>query len=191
MSDDVGPGRPPKGTRFKKGQSGNRSGRPKKERRSDPVSAFDVIIDKTLTITQNGIPREVTVEEALQHKTYQGAIAGTHAARREVLKMITKREEYLAAQQGKKWTPTIGLKFEGPDPSNADEAMLILEIAKRNSERQKIGADREQLLLEPWAVQAALSRRRGGSKLTKQQISEIRRCTRDPDTLRWPRGTDE
>jgi len=45
------------------------------------------------------------------------------------------------------------------------------------------------ILLEPWAVQAALSRRRGGKALTKQDVGEIRRSTRTPETLRWPRGT--
>ena len=40
----------------------------------------------------------MTVEEALQHRTYQDAIAGSRSARREVLKMIAKREQYLAAR---------------------------------------------------------------------------------------------
>ena len=52
-------------------------------------------------MTQGGVPREVTVEEALQHRTYQEAIAGNRAARREILKMIAKREQYLAAQTGR------------------------------------------------------------------------------------------
>ena len=78
-----------------------------------------------------------------------------------------------------------------PSPTNADEALLILGIATRNPDRQQFKADREWLLLEPWAVQAALSRRRGGSKLTEEEIEDIRRCTRDAATLRWPRGTAE
>ena len=66
---------PPASTRFRKGQSGNPRGRPRKQ--PDPQSsAFDVVIDRTLTIVQDGVPREVTVDEALQHKTYQDAIAG-------------------------------------------------------------------------------------------------------------------
>ena len=64
----VGTGHPPKSTRFRKGQSGNPRGRPRKERLADPISALDVVIDKTLTIEQDGKSREVTVEEALQHK---------------------------------------------------------------------------------------------------------------------------
>src|SRR3546814_8667966 len=40
-------------------------------------------------------------------------------------------------------------------------------------------------LFRSWAVQAAL-RRRGSGSLTERDVSEIRRCTRDPGTLRWP-----
>ena len=48
----------------------------------------------------------------------------------------------------------------------------------------------ERLLLQPWAVQAALSRR-GRRRLSDSDIAEIKRCTRDPETLRWPAGVDE
>ena len=58
----VGPGRPPKGTRFRKGQSGNIRGRPKKERHPDSSSVFEVILDKTVPIVQDGETRVVTVE---------------------------------------------------------------------------------------------------------------------------------
>src|SRR5260370_20966597 len=76
-------------------------------------------------------------------------------------------------------------------PNNEDTALLLLGIAAPNPERADIGAARAQLLLEPWAVQAALRRRRGGNRLTDSERDAIRRCTRDPDSLRWPRGTDE
>ena len=93
MSKKVGPKSPPISSRFQKGQSGNPKGRPRKAKLEKTGSAFDLVIDKTLTVTQGGVPREVTVDEALQHRTYQDAIAGNRSARREVLKMIAKREK--------------------------------------------------------------------------------------------------
>jgi hypothetical protein len=77
------------------------------------------------------------------------------------------------------------------DPGNADAALLILGIADHNPHRQGPGFDGEQLRLEPWAVQLALTRRRGGTRLTEKQQAEIRRCTRDPHKVRWPRGAVE
>ena len=58
------------------------------------------------------MPREVTVEEALQHRTYQDAIAGSRAARREVLKMIAKREQYLAGPARQEADPQIEFRIE-------------------------------------------------------------------------------
>ena len=72
--------------------------------------------------------------------------------------------------------------FIAHDPDNADAALVLLGIAAPHPARAKIGGDRAQLLLEPWAVQAALRRRRGGQRLTDKECEEIRRCTRDPDS---------
>lgn len=187
MSGGVGPGRPPVASRFRKGASGNPKGRPK-ARPSPPPSAYDVVIDRTLTVTQNGEPREVPIEEALQRRTYQDAFGGSRAARREVLKMIAKRETWLAAKVPKHHRPLKRLT-EPVDPDNADEALILLGIAEPDT-RWGSASDRyERLQLRPWAVQAALSRS-GRRRLSARDISEIKRCTRDADTLRWPAGYD-
>ena len=99
MTGKTGRGHPPASTRFRKGQSGNPKGRPRAGK-AKTSSAFDIVIDRTLTVTRGGVPREVTVEEALQHQTYRDAIAGNRPARREILKMIAKREQALAARVG-------------------------------------------------------------------------------------------
>ena len=172
---------------FKEG----RSAKPRRRKRSKggeaEPSAFDVIINRTLTVTQNGKKREVTVEEALQHKTYQDALAGDRTARTEVLKMIAKREEWLAARAPR--TGIIERKKEGTDPRNADEAMVLLGIADHDPVRtdRKYGP---RLLLEPWAVQAALSRR-GRKGFEAQDVADIERSTRDPESLDWPGGVEE
>jgi hypothetical protein len=179
MSRPVGPGKPPVESRFGKGQSGNPKGRPKNPK-PPAASAFDIVIDRTLTVTQGGRPREVTVEEALQHRTYQDAIAGNRAARREVLKMIAKREQYLAARLDDT-KPIVECRREY-DSDNANAAFVILGIARE-------GGRFGEFVLESWAVQLALSRRSGGRRLTEQEMAEIRRRTRDADTLRWPRSS--
>jgi hypothetical protein len=165
--------------RFTKGQSGNPKGRPRKARAASTASAFDVIIDRTLTITRDGTVRELTIEEALQHKTYQEALAGSRMARRQILKMIAKREQAIADRQ-----PAPQVKYtwktEQCDPDNADEALLLLGIA---TEDVREGDPRRRLLLEPWAVQAALSRNRALS-LSQRAVDSIRRSTRDPDEVR-------
>ncbi len=146
------------------------------------------MIDRTLTLSHHGQPREVTVEEALQHKTYQEAIAGNRAARREVLKMIARREKWLSEKAPQR--RSIPLLIEPGDPTNAHEALLLLGIAERDTRWDYPKDEYERLLLQPWAVQAALSRR-GRRSLSEQEVAEIKRCTRDAQTLRWPKGIEE
>lgn len=173
--------------RFKTGKSGNPKGRPKKavEARG---SAFDVVIDRTLTISRNGQAREVTMEEALQHRTYQDAIAGKRMAQREVLKWIRKREAWIAKHCAPPNRP-IEMK-QSPDPENALDALVILGIATRDDDTSKYGPNDpyRRALLEPWAVQVALDRRRSATPLTERDRADILRCTREAASLRWPGG---
>ena len=189
MSDKSRSGATPNRGWFRKGRSGNPGGRPTTSRPSR-ASAFDVVVEKTLTVAHHGGTREITMEEALQQRTYRDAVAGKRMAQREVLKWIMKREAGLA-KHAPRASPRKIARHISPDPDNADAALLLLGIAALNPARADIGADRAQLLLEPWAVQAALRRRRGGNRLTDRERDEIRRCIRDADSLRWPRGTDE
>ena len=174
---------------FSKGRSGNLGGRPKGSRAS-PASAIDIVVERKLTVPHLGGTREITMEEAIQQRTFRDAIAGKRMAMREVAKWIMKRLAWFAKHAPKAHWPAIKLHIS-PDPGNADAALVLLGVAAPNPARADFGTDRAQLLLEPWAVQAALSRRRGGQRLTDEDRNTIRRCSRDPDSLRWPRGTDQ
>lgn len=174
--------------RFRKGRSGNPGGRPIASRASE-ASAFDVVLEKTVTTTDRGGTKQIPLEEALQQRTYRDAVAGKRPAMREVAKWIVKYEAWLA-KHAPKAVPSKITQHVSPDPDNADAALILLGIAAPNPARADIGADRAQLLLEPWAVEAALRRRRGGERLNDKERDEIRRCTRDPDNLRWPRAAD-
>ena len=58
-------------------------------------------MDKTLTVAHHGGTREITMEEALQQRTYRDALAGKRMAAREVVKWIMKREAWLAEHEPK------------------------------------------------------------------------------------------
>jgi hypothetical protein len=147
-------------------------------------------LEKTLTVTGRSGTRELTMEETLRLQTYQRALNGDRMASREVLEWIKKRHAWFA-KNGPKARPPAITRYISPDPDNADAALMLLGIVARGPARAEFGEDQARLLLEPWAVQEALRRRRGGQRLTDEERDWIRRCTRDPDSLRWPRGTKE
>lgn len=169
-------------TRFAKGVSGNPAGRPRLRR--PHVSAFDIIFDKMLSVTQNGIERDLTIDEALQLQTYQAALKGSRMATRQILKMIERREVAIAKLSP---APVSPMKFEMEyDSNNADEAMQILGIAERDGQQAEGERSHRPLRIASWAVQAALSRP-GRRKLGEKEVDDIKRVTLDAHKLKWPR----
>lgn len=170
-------------TWFEKGRSGNPAGRPKARR--PHVSAFDVIFDKTLTVTQGGVERELTVDEALQLQTYQAALKGSKMAIRAVLKMIEKREAALAKRNP---PPNRNMTVERHhDSDNAKEAMRILGIADYDPGWAGQDPTRMRMKVTAWAAQAGLSRP-GRRRLGQKDVDDIRFFTFDSDKLKWPKG---
>ena len=71
---EVGYGKPPKKTRFKKGRSGNLKGRPRKK--PDLYSELTKVLREKVTLTQDGQPEKVTVQEALWLRLRTEALHG-------------------------------------------------------------------------------------------------------------------
>ncbi|NNC53045.1 MAG: hypothetical protein HKO08_08390 [Erythrobacter sp.] len=164
--------------RFEKGQSGNPRGRPKARRPHN--SAFDIIIEKSLTVTQNGVERELSVDEALEWQAYQAALGGSRMAIRKVLKMIEKREAALATK-----IPVRARKIRSEahyTSNNANGAMRILDLARPDP-----GMEGRRWFLDAWATQAALSRP-GRKKFERKDVDNIKFFTNGSENLRWPRG---
>ena len=188
MSETSQRSRSPRTGQFQKGQSGNPKGRPRKQIPLPEAarSAWEIVRNKRVTVSQGGVDRELSAEEALQLRTYQDALAGNRAAQRVILKMIIKREKAIA-DRGERRSTSVTVKMEPTEPRNADAAMCLLGIAAPDPSREEDNPG--ALLLEPWAVQAALGRRRDSKALTPRDVDDIERSTRAPQTLRWPRRT--
>lgn len=171
--------------RFQKGRSGNPAGRPKKRRPN--VSAFDIVFDKTLMVTQDGTERELSAEEALEHQTLQAAFKGNRTAIRQVLKMIARREAALEKRRPAKKPVEVKCSYSS---NNARRALSLLDIA--HPDAGMTGADPEtvRMFLEPWVVQAALVRP-GGRPLAKKDLDACKFFTRDSKSVRWPQASDQ
>ena len=170
--------------RFHKGQSGNPAGRPKARR--PHVSAFGIVFDKILTVSRDGVERELTIDEALQLKTYQAALKGSKMAVRAVLKMIEKRETALAARAPKP-EPKANPYTLIHDSDSADGAMQVLGIASIEEAPSGTAWGHRKLKLETWAAQAAISRP-GRRHLDENEVRNVKILTKAPDRLKWPRN---
>nr|WP_246524227.1 DUF5681 domain-containing protein [Neoroseomonas eburnea] len=119
---EVGYGRPPRRTRFKKGTSGNPAGRPR-GRRPDVLIDLHKELSSRVQITEQGRRITITKGELLARALVAGAIKGDAKARRDLLDMIN----------------TLGGK-EPPRPDNdnvednvAEDADLLAAYVRRKS----------------------------------------------------------
>ena len=89
MEDDaVGYGQPPKATRFQPGRSGNPKGRPKG--RKNKVSVVREIIERKVTLRENGKMRRVSVFEALVESLVAKALKGSVNDQIKLVQLIEK-----------------------------------------------------------------------------------------------------
>ncbi len=87
MSDEyeVGYGKPPKHTQFKRGKSGNLLGRPKGSKNKTTI--FDKILNEKVPLREGGKVRQVTKLEAMTLTTVNKAINGDQKAVSTVILM--------------------------------------------------------------------------------------------------------
>lgn len=84
-SENVGYGKPPKKSQFKKGQSGNSKGRPKGAK--SLKTAVQNELGGKIKLTQNGKVKEVTKLEAFLMRLVKDAFEGKPRAQSDVLKL--------------------------------------------------------------------------------------------------------
>jgi hypothetical protein len=179
------PGAGSASTRFKRGQSGNPKGRPRKPK--PPSASPFAILDELLTVHQPESVSELPLEDAMLIKTYQRAITGHRRAGKKLVKMIFEREKVRFKSRALR-PPRIKHQDEQVDPENALAALEILGIASRTAGANAGDSQNAHLRLERWAVEAAL-RRRSLEQLSSSDIQLIRGSTHDGDAVKWPRNS--
>jgi hypothetical protein len=86
---EVGYKRPPKSTRFQKGQSGNAKGRPKGAKNFATVIKTE--LNTRISVTENGIRKTISKREATAKQVVNKAAAGHLPA----VKLLLDQERYL------------------------------------------------------------------------------------------------
>jgi hypothetical protein len=149
MTKRQAPGDNSSATRFKKGQSGNPKGRPRKPK--PPPSSPFAILDEMLTVHEQEGVTKLPLEDAMLIKTYQLAITGSRRAAKRIVKMIIERYKSNLQSQAPR-APRITRKVEHADPEDALEALEVLGIASRRANAHVDDSRNVCLRLERWAV---------------------------------------
>jgi Family of unknown function (DUF5681) len=172
---EVGYGKPPRSTRFRKGRSGNPRGRPRGRHKLPP---YEAVLGQMVTIREDGVERRVTAAEAfLLYMAKRGLEAGGAAAR----DMITAFEEAAANRPDSDGSDIRRINIVFVSPGSVNTALEPLRMA------QKLDRYREtaRMALEPWLVEAALSRL-GDRRLSLDEQETMVDATRTPWKVAWP-----
>lgn len=97
----VGYGKPPKSSQFKKGQSGNPNGRPRKKEplpvhQRTPHEVFRSILHQKRFVTIDGQEQELSTLEVIYHAIIKEATKGNPTALKLLKQMITEADEETA-----------------------------------------------------------------------------------------------
>jgi Family of unknown function (DUF5681) len=173
-----GYGRPPKATRFTKGQRSNPAGRPRGQR---PEAPYEAVLGQMVTIREGGVERCVTAEEAFLLQLAKSAVEGDGAATRTALGLI---EEITARHSIHRGFISVIVRMIVAVGS-VTSALMPLRMAKKLDPYRETA----RMALEPWLVEAALARL--PQKLSPADQRTIVKATRTPHKVKWPEWWSE
>ena len=90
-AENVGPSNPPRHTRFKPGQSGNPNGRPKGTQNFATI--LQQQLRKKVTITVDGKPKRVTVQEVIARRLANDSMKGTTKAMELLIRLTSAKSD--------------------------------------------------------------------------------------------------
>lgn len=107
----VGYGKPPKATRFKKGQSGNPRGRPRSARGLRTL--LEEALVQKITVTEGGRTMRISKREALILSLITKALKGDMRAAAQTLRLMEVHDEKPALTEG--LTINVVEQFDDPE----------------------------------------------------------------------------
>jgi hypothetical protein len=176
-SEGGGYGRPPKATRFKKGQRSNPAGRP----RGGHEVPYEAVLGQMVTIRENGVERRVTQEEAFLLHLAKAGVEGGGVATRTALNLI----EEIKARSSTLRRFITSIVFTIVTPGSVTSALMPLRMARKLDPYR----DTARMVLEPWLVEAALAHL--NRKLSPAEQRTIVKATRTPHKVKWPKWWSE
>jgi hypothetical protein len=170
--------RPPKATRFTKGQRSNPAGRPRGRR---PEAPYEAVLGQMVTIREGGVERRVTAEEAFLLQLAKSGVEGDGAATRTALGLI---EEITARRSTHRGFISVIVHMIVA-PGSVTSALMPLRMAKKLDPYRETA----RMALEPWLVEAALARL--NRRLSPADQRTIAKATRTPHKVKWPEWWSE
>ena len=140
---DIGYGKPPKASRYKKGQSGNPRGRPKKQPK-DVAAHMTDLLDEKQTVRMNGKAVTMTGNELIARRLMEQALKGDPKAFDKVQQLAAQHAEEKSRRDRKARTRD-DIKILLVDPAIARE-----EGFKTAGERTLVEKDGKATVTESW-----------------------------------------
>lgn len=174
----AGYGKPPKAHRFRPGQSGNPSGRPKRS----PGKRVH-FLDRLVRAEVRG--RRVRMKRSAWFflQLRQLALAGNDAAARMLVEADARIEQAKRKKKVECITIVVGHRIGNNqfEIESLSHSLCSLGMARKMYPY----ASTARILLEPRLVEAALERWEG-PELTGEEQAEVTKATRCPHRVRWP-----
>lgn len=170
----VGHKRPPKGSRFAKGASGNPKGRPRGRHRTAP---YEAVLGQMVTIRDGALEKRMSAAEAFMLHLAKRGLEGDGPAGRALMTTI----EEVSGQKTVGENRVEAIVHSAVTPGSVNCALEPLRMARKLDPYRPSA----RMMLEPWIVEVAL-KRLGDRRLSREEQQIVLAATRTPHKVTWP-----